>query len=463
MHVWEAAWDGNNVWDTKGTPTGDGVNFQLPDAPDPRKLQFKYHSADPVTGQSWEADDFTRRLFLKSPSEVWTFESSPRVLYQNPFPAGVVFKPGDRLTFHAKRVPGRATLCLESLRFQCPTSLFWRVGAQRQHIHLPFDPGGVDDHRLQSETDAPPAANNQATVWEPDASNRVWRPCDGAALWLKSGQCDVRSTQLALTPVKLEVLYSASLPTPPQMALQDLVEKGPAFPLLCSATRPYEGSPRFKVATYSVPIYAGASYAVASQQNVELPAIQRPFPADPSAPEVVSRFALGAGDWIDAFPTIAPIPLSIKSQPVSSFTRGLTAQVSIGNGPAYATVPAALQPDGTWQATLEVALDTTTAIDLLPAVGAEPKPYAWIDTSRYFTPTASTPRLHTTEGVYGVCARAATQFADPPDRTALMKAAFGAPSWTLESSPRGRCRTAPRCSMVKSTLSFTRRTRSAPR
>jgi len=65
MRVWEAAWDGNNVWDTKETRTGDIVDFQLPDAGDPRKLQFKYHSTYPATGQnSWETDDFTRRLFL---------------------------------------------------------------------------------------------------------------------------------------------------------------------------------------------------------------------------------------------------------------------------------------------------------------------------------------------------------------------------------------------------------------
>jgi hypothetical protein len=30
-----------------------------------------------------------------------------------------------------------------------------------------------------------PGANGQFHVWEPDASNRVWRPGDGDALWLK--------------------------------------------------------------------------------------------------------------------------------------------------------------------------------------------------------------------------------------------------------------------------------------
>ena len=100
IHVWQAAWDGNNVWDSTGTASGDLVEFQLPEAPDPRKLQFIYHSTTPATGQnSWEADDFTRRLFLTSPTEVWTFESSPRILYQDPFPAGIVFNSGDLLTF----------------------------------------------------------------------------------------------------------------------------------------------------------------------------------------------------------------------------------------------------------------------------------------------------------------------------------------------------------------------------
>ncbi len=429
MRVWEAAWDGNNVWDTKGISTGDLVDFQLPDVQDPRKLQFKYHTTSPSTGQNnWEADDFTRRLFLTAPTEVWTFESSPRILYQKPASASGVFNPGDVLTFHVI------------------TQNAFRGG--QIYVWSPYDSNVQPAYFAESARDdangvstfnltlaewmtsgfnlklVQPAANGQAAVWEPDASNRVWRPCDGASAWLKSGQCDVRSTPLALTPVALEVLFSARLSAPPQLALQDLVEKS-VFPLVCSSAQPYSRSSLFKVASYSVSIYPQASYAVASQQNVENPPIQRPFPADPSALSTVSRFSLGAGDWVDAFPAIAPIAISIKPQVTSSFANGLSAQVSIGNGPAYETVPATLQLDGTWQVMPSVALDTTTSVDLIPAIGTEPKPYAWIDTSRYFTPTASTPRLYTTEGVYGVCARAATRFAEPPDRTALMQAAFG--------------------------------------
>ena len=68
----------------------------------------------------------------------------------------------------------------------------------------------------------------------------------------------------------------------------------------------------------------------------------RRFTADPSVPSVVSRFALGAGGWIAAFPQI--FPLSIQPQPSSSFGGGLSLNVSVGNGPPYETASATRQP-----------------------------------------------------------------------------------------------------------------------
>ena len=46
IHFWQSAWDGNIVQDTPGAPSRGTIDFQLPDAPDPRKLQFKFHSTD---------------------------------------------------------------------------------------------------------------------------------------------------------------------------------------------------------------------------------------------------------------------------------------------------------------------------------------------------------------------------------------------------------------------------------
>jgi 1,4-alpha-glucan branching enzyme len=388
-------------------------------------LQFKFHSTDPATGQTaWEADSFTRRLFLASAAEVWTFESSPRVLYRNPFPTGVVFQPGDVLTF------------------QAVTQKAFRGG--QLYVWNPYDPSVPPAGFAESARDDSSGISTfrvallpwmtagfhlklmkpEGNIWEPDAGNRVWRPSDGASLWLKSGQCDLRSQPLALTPVALEVLYSAQLAAPPQLVLTDLVEQS-VFPVAVSSVEAYGGSPLFHVAACSAAIYPGASYAVSTQGSVENPAISRPFPADPAALDAVSRFALGASAWLADFPAVAPVPLAIQPQTPSSFGEGLSVQVSIGNGPVYQTVAAARAADGAWQAVADLAVDTTTAFDLLPAAGAERKPYDWIDTSRYFTPTVATPLLHTTEGAFGVCARSATQFAEPPSRTALMQAAFG--------------------------------------
>jgi 1,4-alpha-glucan branching enzyme len=429
VHAWQAAWDGNCVWDTKGTPKSDLMDFQLPDAPDPRELQFKFYSTNSSTGQdTWEPDDFIRRPFLVSPTDVWTFDSSPRVLYRSPFPAGVVFRAGDVLTFQVitqRAFRGGQLYVWNPYDSSSPVAYFAETARDDAnnvstfHVTLrPWMTAGFNLKLMQ------PATNTQAAVWEPNAANRVWRPCDGASLWLKSGQCDVRNEPLALTPVALEVLYSATLSTPPQLTLTDLIE-GSSFPLGTSETTVYGANSRFKVATYSVPIYSQASYAVASLDGVENPPIQRLFPANPSAPGSVSRFILGAGDWVSSFPAFKQIPLSIRPQANSSFRNGVSVQLSIGNGPSYDSIPATFQRDATWEATLNLPLDTTTSINLLPTAGWEPKPYAWIDTRRFFTATGFAPRLYTTEGVYGVCARGATQFAEPPDRVTLMQAAFG--------------------------------------
>ena len=423
IHIWQAAWDGNMVLDRKGTTNGNVVDFELPDSPDPRKLQFKFYNT------VWEPDDYIRRLLLISPTEVWTFDSSPRVLYQNPLPAGVVFNSGDVLTFQVitqSAFRGGQIYVWNPYDPSIPHANFAESARDDAHavstFRVTLQPWMTSGFNLKLMQ---PARNSQGEVWEPNASNRVWRPCDGPSLWLKSGQCDVRSQPLALTPTVLEVLYGANLTSPPPLTLRDLVE-AVNFPMACTSTRTYAGSSLFKVATYNAPIYPEASYAVTTQGNIENPPLQRPYPADPSALGTTSRFVLGAGSWLSAFPSITQIPLSIRPQQPSSFTAGLSVQVSTGNGPVYATVRATQQADGTWQATLALALNTTTAIDLLPAAGTEPKPYAWIDTSRYFTPTPNTPTFYTTEGVYGICARGATHFANPPIRKALMQAAFGA-------------------------------------
>src|SRR5882724_7147120 len=102
LHVWTTAWTGTSAWDMDGTPNGAMLDFQLPDVPDVRKLQFKYNSVSPTNNTTtWEADSFVRRIFMTAPVEIWTFELSGRIAYQNPFPPGVVCHTGDVVTVSA--------------------------------------------------------------------------------------------------------------------------------------------------------------------------------------------------------------------------------------------------------------------------------------------------------------------------------------------------------------------------
>lgn len=426
MHVWQSAWDGNNEWDRKGTANGNVIDFEFPDVPDARRLQFQFEATAPNT--VWEPGDFIRRLSLIAPPEVWTFDSATRVLYQNPFPPGVAFNVGDVLTFQVitqNAFAGGQLYVWTPYDESVPPIYFPQTARDNVNgvstfrvVLQPWMTSGFHLKLMQ------PAAGNNPAVWEPNASNRVWRPCDGASLWLKSGQPDVRSEPLALTAVPLEVLYGTNLPSAPNLTLTDTVERS-TFPVTASSSRPYASNSLFSIARYDVSIYAGASYTISG--DLEGPPIQRPFPPDPAAVSSTSRFALGATAWLGSFPAVTNKPLCITPRPSSSFTAAVSVRISVGNGPPYATVPANRMAGGTWQAALALPVDTTASITLVPPSGVETRPYDAIDTRRYFTAAAGTGFLYTTEGVYGVTSRGPTTFAEPSSRPALMEAAFGAP------------------------------------
>ncbi len=428
MHVWKSAWDGNLQWDPHGTPTPDGVDFQLPDVANPRKLQFKYRSTDADGITAWEPDDFARHIFLAAPAELWTFAFSGRVLYRNPFSAGAVFRPGDTLTFHVitqNRFRGGKLYTWNPYDASGPSAYFPETsrddGASLSTFTVSLQSWMTAGFHLKLMQ---PGSGGAGDIWEPDSANRVWRPCDGASLWLKSGQNDLRSEPLSLKPVGVEVLYPANLAGPPVLVLHDTVENLD-FPVAAPEIHAFPGSPLFNIGAYRVNIYPGASYTLTTRNDVEHPPLIRPFPADTADMTAISRLALGTSPWLDTFPAIASATLSLQPLPVSSFAGSVSLDVSIGNSRPYQTVEARLKANGAWSADLQLAQDMKHAVRVRPKAGAEPVPYAWIDTARYFTPTAENRAFYTHEGVYGISAHSEMPFADPPDRAALMRAAFG--------------------------------------
>ena len=405
------------------------VDFQLPDVPDPRKLQFKYNSVSPANNATtWEADSFIRRIFMTAPTEIWTFEYSARIAYQNPFPPGVKFNVGDLVSVNVVTQSQFRGGQLYVWNPYSPNSppIFISESARNDATSISTFNVTLADwmtNGFHLKLMCPPR-NGQGPVWESDAAIRVWRPGDGKAIWIKSGENDVRSAPLALTSFPVQVLYPASLAAAPALVVMDLVEQV-EIPLALAGVVAYPGDPLFNVATYDAQIYPQASYNLYSKNNVEYSQIPRPFPADPLAAGVVSRFALGANGWVQAFPATAQASVTIQPHGASCLGQGVMVQVSIGNAVPYQSLPATQTPGGNWTVNFKGTLNTTMCLRLTPVSGTEAKPYDWIDTGRYFKPSVGGGMYHTTEAVYGICLRGPTTFADPSDRAALMRATFG--------------------------------------
>jgi 1,4-alpha-glucan branching enzyme len=429
MHVWQLAWDGNLVWDQPGTAAGSTLDFVTPDISDPRTFQFQYNFTGANSPLTWESSNFIRQIYQLAPAEIWTFEYSGRIAYQNPFPPGMTFNAGDVLTINAitqQQFRGGQLYVWNPYELSTPSAYFPQTARNDatsvSTFTLTLQPWMTQGFHFKLML---PEAGSNPEVWEPDISNRVWRPGDGNTLWIKSGENDVRTTPLVLTAFPLEVLYPAVMTTPPSLMVTDVVEQV-KIPLTATSVVPYLGSAVFNIATYTANIYPGASYTLSTQNDVENSPINRPFPADPADATWVSRFALGTSAWVTNFAPVSPARLLIQPHGRTSFASGVSAQVFLGNSAApYQTVAAVQQADSSWLANINVVQGTTSSIRLVPVAATEATPYAWIDTARYFTPIAGVTAYYTTEGVYGICSLRTTAFADPPDRTGLIQAMYG--------------------------------------
>lgn len=423
------AWSDARVWDLQGQVSGNIIDFQFPeDISDLRKVQFKLRSADDK-GTYWEDDVFTRHIRLVNAAEIWCFPSSPRLLYEEPFPPGVNYRAGDTLTFRV----------ITRNRFKGGNIYVWNPYVANQAA-LRFAETARDESTYTSTFEVPlqdwmthgfhfklVEGSGANADWESDSANRLWRPSDGDSMWIKSGQVNIRKTPLVLTPVLVEVLYPATMPAPPQLDRNDLGENR-TDSIDASSDQAYAQGPLFRVAGFSVEIYPDAPYTVSAGKGAEGSGsvIVRDFPPDPTDVTAVARFVLGAAGWVASFPRVTTsATLSIKPNPSqSAFDNGIQVQVSVGASQPYETVTAVRQGDGTWQAVPHIAENMPTYVRFLPVSGQEAKPYDWIDTSRHFDAPSAPTVFFATERVFGLTSRAPTPFAEPPSRSALMQAAF---------------------------------------
>jgi 1,4-alpha-glucan branching enzyme len=419
-------WNDLSPVDLPGTLVGSRIDFTLPSLADARNSRFKFRSTDPVSHQvTWESDSFVRQFRLAAPTDAWTFESSPRILYIDPAPAGATFHTGDVLTFNL----------VTQQRF---------VGG-RLYVWNPYDPtqpsqsftetsraGGVSVFRVSLGSWMTAGFHfkfvgkngDGSDYWEPDSANRVWRPADGSSLWLKGNQVNVRHSPLTLTTHVIEALFPSSLTTPPVLNLYDQADdyNQPLTPTVA----PYAGSGLFQVGIYSGSIYPDAAYTLSVDKIEGNQPFVHPFPSPHATGAAPSRLIVGSNDWVAQFPLVITSQMLIEPRPGSGcFSAGLSVQISTQLGPVHETVAAATV-GGNYQATINALQGVQNAIWLQPLSGPESELYAWIDKSRYFVPQAAGEVYFTAEGVFGLSSQSTPDFAEPPiPRQSLMAAAFG--------------------------------------
>ena len=419
LHVWQA----NASWDLTATTNGKFLDFSLPVVADVRKLRFKFRSIDPVSQQEiWESDDYIRAINTLKPEEVWTFSGSARISYKQPFPTTVKFNVGDKIylsVFTRNQYKGGQVYIWNPYQVGSPTLILDETARNDQSFTSTFTitltAWMVNGFHFKL---------TKINAWEPELSNRFWRPDDGANLWIKAGQVDVRQEALATVNLPIEVLVPSASPDP-KLALIDLYDNYNGDLQSISSTA-YPASNRFRIVNYQAQIFPGAAYNLTTKNNPENPNITLPFPSNPDDLNSVSRLALGVADWQASFPeTVSNIILVIEPAKTNSgLGNGFDVAIGLGNAHAYQTASAVKQHNGLWQVVLESLPNITTSIQLLPVNGQESKLYDWIDTSRTLLPPTDPSTFYTTEGVFGISSSGVSQFSEPADRNAVLAAAF---------------------------------------
>jgi 1,4-alpha-glucan branching enzyme len=431
LHAWEPA---GKVWDIEARPDDQGrFTFELTgETIDPRVIRYKFRF--PLEGEAWESDDYERGLPTRDESqEVWSFDFSRRQIRRDPYAA----EAPERITFQV----------VTRERFNGGRLFAWdpRPGGAREF----FDQKGRDDAAHVSEFEVPVrewmrrgfhfklVAPGGENPWEPEWSNRVWRPVDGAEVWMKSGQVSLRERPLQTKQAPIDLIYPRSLTPPPQLVLKDLGEEYREV-LQPLGTEPLDAD--FAVARYEAAVYADAVYVVHSIEREPPHSFYLPLRVMEDDPPRLapSTALLGVYRWLDARPKRdARVRIVVHPNPRSQFPDTLDLELSVGAAPSddrtarqrpFARVPASRQADGTWAAEVTVFADLPHSVRLLAADGtAEHPPEELVKSLRTFVlPSGGPTTVHTGDGLKGLARDGGPRFADVPipQRRDLMASAY---------------------------------------
>jgi hypothetical protein len=429
LHAWEPA---GGVWDLEAQPDAQGrCEFQLVgETEDPRLVCFKYRW--PGEEPEWELDEYIRHVPTRAAQqEIWTFDTTPRCMLREPnsaaAPAAVTFHVVTRGRFAGGRLYA------------------WRPDGSEAEREQ-FVETGRDDALLTSDFVVPvrpwmergfhfKLVSRSGEDWEAERSNRVWRPADGAEVWLKSGQVSLRPQPLQVETAPIDLIYPRSITEPPVLMMEDMGE-GAHFELPLLFSQVFD--PQFQIARYQALVYPNALYTLYSRNGSE--PFYSPFRIwqDDPQPRPPSTAVLGVHRWLDERPRRdAQVHLVIHPNPNSGY--GSTINLNLYTGvaptdernplpPAYEQIAATRQADGTWQADLTAFAGLPHTIELAPTDGVSE---AYVDppvlSQRTFSAPSGGPTiLHTADGLSGLSGESGPAFGEvhAAQRREVMASAF---------------------------------------
>lgn len=411
------AWDQNGlvVHDQQPPLTADGLSFQFTissTTADQREVSFKYQF-----DQTWEADSFIRTVPSTKATQLWTFDDSARCLTQAPGAAATF----DQVTLHAitqtEYAAGQLYLWIPGTNL---TQLINETSRDEAIITSTFTVPLADNLRNGFNFKL---ANDQD--FEPDTANRVWRPSDGAEIWIKSRQVDVHSTAIVLQNETIDFLFPPALGTA-SLRIQDLA--GDFDDTLPPATPPVPLDANLSRAQYTVSVYPASLYRI--WWTTEPQSAARMFrllpDGSPGDSAAISAGINGVDHWVDSLPAAANARVEIVVHPTPSSTFGdeIQLQAGIGTAAAHQTVTGTRQPDATWISTFTVL----PGVPCWTAVVGESRQDGPLNFQRQFNLTAgSSTTLHTIDGVGGVSTVKPGPFQDAPLalRRQLMESVYG--------------------------------------
>ena len=226
--VYLHAWDQHGwVRDVLGERTEDGRTFEFTmgsSVQDQREVSFKYRYIDDARAwqtcqtppEEWERDEFIRTVPTLSATQLWTYECSSRCLTSNPGTIAefqtVTIHAISRCRFLGGRLHAwdpvtgsvlRSYLKRHPEEDSATTTFIVELNEFCGGFHFKLVSAGGDD--------------------EPDAWIRVWRPSDGAEVWIKSGQVDLRPQAISPVDTTIEFVYPTSF-SPSELRIKDFVD-----------------------------------------------------------------------------------------------------------------------------------------------------------------------------------------------------------------------------------------------